>query len=422
MAVTFVTGKLGGGKTMFALSEIVDELRRFDPVDFKNGGAGGRYVVTNIPLNLPDMAQLLHDRYGDTFNLKGRVRILIDDEDHCETKEFFLHPSPGLDIKNRSLQAQRGGKPARELPDYSVRKDMWPTLFVLDELPQYFNAREWQQTGDDTIHYLAVSRKVGDDIIGLSQQIAMVDKQFRGFGHQFVVTRNLGYQKIGPFNLPSRLKVDTYFTEPSAVGSSPASTVFRQIDTKFLGKMYNTAGGAGVNFSKADTGRKKTGIPWQAGVIGFAIFVAAILLLPQAIGGAMKSMFGAKAKRPQVTPQNEVGYDWTNKPNIYQHNPNTLGGQELLEAPTNSVQAPLTITGTNWHPTLRMTGYWSLPGVPATVQLSDGRRIKAGDPRLLLLLPEYVLLNIDGGFWFVPQGTPPNLTAQAYVEQRNGKL
>lgn len=392
MALHIITGKLGGGKTMWALDAIVEELRSMWTDEA--GNRVGRYITTNIPLRLPEMAEALHEKYGETFDLLNRVRILSDEE----TMQFYLHPNKDLDIVGRKEFTGKGNR-GRDLPDYTPRNQFPGTLFVIDELPQYFNSRNWQQTGEDTIHYLATSRKAGDDILGITQQVSMVDKQFRGFAQSFIVTKNLGYQKIGFFNLPSRLKVDVYQSDPSTSGAVSMATAWKPIDTAFLGKMYDTAAGAGVSFKKADTQRKKKGVHWSVAVAGIVALLAFIVVAPRLLGSAVKQ----KLKTSKTAQTNNfVPAGTGNPPAALRSTPEAAArvGEGSVQNPPS---LPFHVTGTNWHPSLTI-GYYVAEGVPPRVFVSDGRVIEGGDPRLVLLMKSYAILNIDGGMWFVPVG------------------
>ncbi len=142
MAIFFVVGKPGGGKSYYGVKQMVEECLRSD-----------RYVVTNIELLLPELRQLLQDEQKSeyTFETAGeevavpeltdRVRVLDDDE----SGEFWRY-EPGRDFDERRT-VKRGGK-TFEVPDFQDRAKRG-CLYVIDEVHVLFGAREWQNTGGD---------------------------------------------------------------------------------------------------------------------------------------------------------------------------------------------------------------------------------------------------------------------------------
>ena len=360
MALWFVLGKLGGGKSMYIQDLIVEELRNTT-----------RNIVTNAELKLPEMAEKLNERYGDTFGMLQRIRLLND----SEICEFWLHPAKHIDIVNRKDFIAVGNR-KESRPDYAIREKEPGTLFVIDETPEYFNSRNWQKTGEDCIHYLRVSRKAGDDIYCTAQVLSHVDKQFREFAQGYIVTRNLGYEKLSWFRLPERLFVQIYRDPPSAM-SRPMETLVKKIDCKFLGAMYRTGSGAGVNFAKADTERKKKGIPIGWLFVILLVLVAGIGIVPWFLSKKVNGAFKAPTSAAL----------------------NSTPAPAVSSSVSITIPSPIAVTNslavTNPLPDLWLTG-WTHEGDRWRVYLSDDSIYDTPDPSIIAIGPRAVVMRLDG--------------------------
>lgn len=134
MAVYFVTGKLGAGKTLCAVGRIRDYL------------AHGRPVATNLDLNL---SNLLHP-FAKTPRL-----FRVPDKPKVEDLEL-------IGSGNTTYDESKNG------------------LLVLDECGTWFNARSWNdKTRQPVINWMLHARKLGWDVIFIIQDISIVDKQAR---------------------------------------------------------------------------------------------------------------------------------------------------------------------------------------------------------------------------------------------------
>lgn len=165
MAVYMLTGRLGAGKSLAAVSKAVEYA------------AKGRRVVTNFFL---DLAPVAH-RSGT--NLARSAPLVIS-----------ARPT-AADL--RALG--RGGPTEHEAG-----------LLILDECATFLNSRQWQGSGrNELIEWFLHSRKLGWDIILIVQHQAMLDKQIRDALCEFLVTvRRLDKMKIPviswliPFKMP----------------------------------------------------------------------------------------------------------------------------------------------------------------------------------------------------------------------------
>jgi len=83
MAIRFVCGKPGGGKSLFAVKLITKELL-----------TGNRIVVTNVALKMDEFRAYL-EAEGFTGELERRLQILEGDE----PRQFFLFRGRGLSFE-----------------------------------------------------------------------------------------------------------------------------------------------------------------------------------------------------------------------------------------------------------------------------------------------------------------------------------
>lgn len=134
MAVYFVTGKLGAGKSLTSVGRIRDAFYRGVP------------VATNLDIRLVPML--------------GRKTK--------KTRLFRVPDKPSL----ADLEALGNGNPS-----YDESRN---GLLVLDECGTWFNSRTWNdKSRQDVINWFLHARKLGWDIIFIVQDISIVDKQAR---------------------------------------------------------------------------------------------------------------------------------------------------------------------------------------------------------------------------------------------------
>lgn len=134
MAVYFVTGKLGAGKTLAAVGRIKDYLLKGAP------------VATNLDLRL-DKLLTPYKKNTQVYRLPDKPSI-----------EDFEQLGKG----NESYDEKKNG------------------LIVLDECGTWFNSRSWNdKSRQQLIDWFLHARKLGWDIIFIIQNVQIVDKQAR---------------------------------------------------------------------------------------------------------------------------------------------------------------------------------------------------------------------------------------------------
>ncbi|MEX5996892.1 zonular occludens toxin domain-containing protein [Providencia hangzhouensis] len=136
MAVYFVTGKLGSGKSLVAVGKIQDKITK------------GLKVATNLDLKLHNMPRV------GKFAKSPRV-LRVPDKPNIDDLN-------SIGIGNYSYDESLNG------------------LLVLDECGTWFNTRTWNdKTRQPVIDWFLHARKKGWDVIFLVQDISLIDKQAR---------------------------------------------------------------------------------------------------------------------------------------------------------------------------------------------------------------------------------------------------
>jgi hypothetical protein len=308
VSIHFISGKPGGGKSLYATKLVFEELR-----------FGNRQIVTNLALKPGELNAYYHRHYGDPSS-SNRLRVpcflrwlawtipdwlafkvfpvSLEEMEH-RTKQpqaddicsritlisdddlpTFFTKRPGIKIDSITNEDWRMGK----RPDYSVVKDHG-VFFVLDEVHIAFNSRAWASTGAEVLYYLSQHRKLGDDVICITQSVANVDKQFRSVAQDFTYIRNLGKESFGHFRLPMRFIRKTYAQPPSGDNSEPMEMGSFALDVNGLASCYDTAKGVGIHGrAGADTKHRKKGIHWLWFVIGLpALLFGAMHFIPPLI-------------------------------------------------------------------------------------------------------------------------------------------
>lgn len=289
MSVHFISGVPRGGKSLYAVRLIVEELVY-----------GSRVVVTNVPLKLGRLNEYLQEKYGDAApDLHKRVRILTDDE----TREFWRYRGEGLKGPERLTKEEwRDGK----RPDYSWVTDAG-VYYCIDEVHNFYNAREWMETGRDALNYLSQHAKLGDTVICITQCINNVDKQFRSVTQDFTYVRNLSKERMGMFRLPAIFMRSTYLQPKTGAQSAAMTTGTFRLDVSGLASCYDTAAGVGIHGTVADRNEKPKGPSWMWAVGGLVVLVCLVGWgLPKLVGGIFSSAASVSTKLADFTSSKPV--------------------------------------------------------------------------------------------------------------------
>lgn len=371
MSIHFISGKPGGGKTLYTVKLIIEELVY-----------GTRQVVTNVSLNLGRLNEYLQQTYPkESIDLHARVKKLTDDQ--C--REFW---------KYRDIQT--------------------PVLFALDELHLFFNAREWMNTGPACLHYLSQHRKLGDDIICVTQHVENVDKQFRSVAQDFTLIVNGFKQKFGLFRGLPMFTRYTFAQPPSGLKMQPDETAHFRLDAKGIASCYDTAAGIGVHGRGADKKEKAKGLhPVMFPLIAAGVIVLIVL----GVKGCNKAM-SAGMKAAKEKKQDAVAHP----PPVSQSETKQGGGvaqamSRALDLPSRPQQPPQRSSegGVADRPEVVQK---LIRGGRVRIVLSDGRVFESSDEELEEVRPHKVKIS---GEWHYYRKPGPGIAPQRAVEDRRAE-
>jgi hypothetical protein len=291
--ISFVTGKPGDGKSLYATALILEDLIE-----------GAVFVVTNIPLVPGAVCAYVaaeRRRRGDgrSFSFDDSCRVLAD----AEVYEFYRRRSGGLVLaESPDFAARDDGTKRLERPEFvaAMKREFlriagdpaWqrPVHFYIDEAHNFFSAREWAQTGRGLLYYASQHRHLHDNVWFITQVMDNVEKQLRGLASETHRVRNHLRRSIGPIKLRPVFKVHSFYGTP-AEGSpvSPYNVSERRLDPAGVAGCYRTVGALGVQ-TKPEVIKNKGVLPWWTvwllGAVGVATLVAIFLGLP-VLGGAV---------------------------------------------------------------------------------------------------------------------------------------
>lgn len=330
MAIHFIAGRPGAGKGLYSIDQIVRELR------FTN-----RKIVTNFALLPPALAEYCQLKFGSSFDLLHRLQILDDNE----IRAFYTWR--GSDTPLAVVNDKKGNPDSFDITGAQASGGVF---YLLDEVHLAFGARDWQSMGKAVMYYASQHRKLGDDVLLVTQAPKNVDSQFRSLAQDYTVLRNHGLEKVGIFKQPNIFSRSVYLNLPN--GSEPAMehTVFR-LD-KELAACYDTSKGIGIQSrGDADVGKdRRKGFSWAWLIVAL---VAGCFLLWWVPVKAVKSLNQGVTVKPVVRT-------------------NTVPGDVVL---TNT--APSKGTPTNAVPvvTNKVSGFIRFPNKKVAFFLDNGREI-----------------------------------------------
>lgn len=387
MSIHAISGKPGGGKSLFAMKALVKEL-----------SSTSRYIVTNLAVKVPELSEWLQKTYGQTFDIMQRLTLLDDDQVFF----FWCVRGNGLVLPNveRNDYSKANAENFYELPflhDESAdirmeRKGGRGVCYLIDELHLFFNAREWAKTGKAALFYLSQHRKAGDDVIWITQFVENVDKQFRSVTQDFTYLRNNSKEKFASAFQSVPWFTFKVFQSPVTVGGlqTPSESGRFLLDVKGLANCYDTAKGVGfAGAVAADTKTKRKGLPfWTVIPAAVAVCLVGWFVIDGGLSGLQHLMrfksqkaSSASAAAPGAShslmssfvpsvPANASAVAGTSKPGV--------------TAETDLDRAALTSM-------MRLNGVWY-------VFLSDGRRLDSTDVRFERLTADGV--RFDGVNYF----------------------
>jgi len=314
MAIRFITGVPGAGKSMTAVQTLLKELR-----------TGKREIVTNLALYPGVIWSYLKARFGVEVDI-ARITILGEDE----IKAFYLHRGRGWKAPNPREKKEGGDGRI----DYSAcargdelrdAKSLPNVLYMIEEAHVHFGSRQWADTAQSALFYLSQHRHLGDEVFFITQHVEQVDKALRRLTQEFWRMTNYGSKFPFGVKLPDVFVLDVFTMPPSLLARSIDTTTIR-LDVDGLCGCYDTAAGVGMAGGLADTVNKRKGVPWQMAIA--AVFVCMAIL------GALPFVFGKQAAKAVI-------------PDVLQGKPTVTGTNKLANvgstnAPALPSAAPLT--------------------------------------------------------------------------------
>lgn len=297
MAIHFVTGRPGAGKGLYTIRLIEAELR-----------GTNRTIITNFPLLTDKLAEVMHERHGDAFDILTRVHLIESDD---ELRNFYRIRGQHHEEADSWLGVEKDKKGKPVSYDISGAFETGGVFYVLDEVHLVFGARDWQEMGRAVMYYSSQHRKLGDDVILITQAPKNVDNQFRSLAQDYTVLRNHGMEKIGWFKQPSIFGRRTYMNLPNPGGNEqPMETSHFKLD-KELADCYETERGVGIekgvaSGAGADKGAdRREGWPWWIFPLALVIFMSVAWYVIAVLPG---KVIGKVAEMPQdaIKKQNAV--------------------------------------------------------------------------------------------------------------------
>ncbi|MEM1223865.1 MAG: zonular occludens toxin domain-containing protein [Verrucomicrobiota bacterium] len=289
--IKLLFGKPGGGKSLFAVQEIIKYLKTYPD----------RQVCTNLELNEEEM--LLAG--VDTERI-----ILLRPEDDLRDETLYAYTGlkglPALRrfflVRHREFVALLWNK-EEEIdwaPIYNARPDYSGTLFVIDEVHKLFPARGWKDFDQRISTYFSEHRHLGDDVILISQHPKQVDSQIRQLVQTFTVAENMENRRIGILRGDARFRITDYASDPASPNVPKDHQYQYKVDTRVFKFYKSSRAGA-----KGDFTRKRPGIPffWFKVFVPIAILAIGLIAYfsPKIMTGGINKLMNPNAETGDVS-------------------------------------------------------------------------------------------------------------------------
>jgi hypothetical protein len=178
--VIHIVGRLGSGKTLYAVEKIVEALVYTD-----------KEIYTNIRLNDFWDFSLSQDK---SKGLLSFIKFLLSPSETL--KSYRLRLAEGFSKRYKYFSSLENAVEACFFLGESTESSR---LFVWDEIHLDLNSRMWKKTSGSMIQFFAMSRKLGFDILMISQLKGAVDRQMRDLADICFELKNMSH--IRPFGL-----------------------------------------------------------------------------------------------------------------------------------------------------------------------------------------------------------------------------
>lgn len=348
---------------------------------------GIRTIVTNLSLDPGELSALVQERCpGADFDPNVRL-VLITKE---EAKQFWLirGPAPEDRLKATTIEEQKAGI----FPDFGVhqaQRNNPGVLYILDEAHVLFDARMWASNGLALTYYNSQHGKLNDDVVFITQFIALLDKRCVGFSQSFHVFRNYRFEKFMTiFRAPGHFEETVYSVMP-AKGVDWDERHTYKIDTR-LAACYDTSAGVGISGRKQPEKPRIKGLSFKWLVAGVAVAsislwwisdLPAWLFMKSSGGQAVSKTFSSHSAASTRTMAAETSTPATHKNDDFSSEIPKSAVRVIEELPTEETKI--------W-----VRGYAVGRG-QLNVLLSDGRVLSEGDGILARIERNYIELK-DG--------------------------
>jgi len=272
MAIRFVIGKPGSGKSRLGMERIIRELR-----------LGSRMILTNMPVRIEPwvngageamlgLRNYIAKKYGTDYDLMQRL-FIVDDE----TMQFFYRLRPILNGDGGYHLTPCFNEESLTYESEKLKQGK-PMFVVADECHRYWPSREWAKMPKGMLVYTSQHRHFGDDILMLTQSTKQVDAMLVRIAQDFLLCRDRRKLKVGKFRQPGQLQVSV-FERPPAQGmkETPMATVNYPIDAGGICQCYDTSAGVGIaGGMAADIEQKPEGLPFWVLVVSIIVGLIAV--------------------------------------------------------------------------------------------------------------------------------------------------
>lgn len=289
MASRAIYGKPGGGKSYWSTAHVIlGELLESE-----------RVIVTNVVLRMEAWVPYLVSIGRSDVDFFGRV-LLIGDDNLRLNAEYTQHGDE--EVKN--FWRFRGHDSIVDpLTEQQIKDGQRPEIvdgkgvhYVLDELHEHLNSRQWMKTGPLLLWYIAKHRHYGDDVTWITQSVPNVDKQWRSVTQDYTLVRNYGKEHFRGFRKGNKFEAVT-FLEYDANGSlTPQNSETFKLDLEKANLYYTSVKGG-----EADKGHKAKGlhVAWiYAGVVAICIALSvAFITVPGWVGKKMGQSVEEKSRK-----------------------------------------------------------------------------------------------------------------------------
>jgi len=261
MASRAISGRPGGGKSLFSVMLLVRELFETQ-----------RPIVTNLPLRLDNILRYCLNHGRNDIDVHGRIQILDD----SEVPHFWRFRGNGRTPLPpcSNDQYKQGQRPAFD------QVEPGGVCYFLDEVHDFLNSRNWQKTGEGCLFYISKHRHLGDDVFWITQAIKNVDSQFRSVTQDYTYCRNFSKEKYRGFTKGNFFTATTYL-EPLTWQAMFHNPDYQEQEKFKLDPELKECYYTSKQKLAADTGHKTKGlsIKWLfAGIAGLVLLVGGLFL------------------------------------------------------------------------------------------------------------------------------------------------